>query len=146
MSKGNFWAGNPNPSFVALGGVTIAPATSAPAGNLALGAVEAVDDLLLQSDNGVIRVFPVWPTSRNAQFVNLREKGAFLVSSQLTGGQVTYVDIASQAGRPVALLNPWGNRAVTVTRVGAGTVAHTTPNGTISFPTQAGATYQIVPN
>ncbi|MEV4509926.1 discoidin domain-containing protein [Dactylosporangium sp. NPDC049525] len=109
-------------------------------------AVEAIDNLLLQSDNGVIRVFPVWPTSRNAQFVNLREKGAFLVSSQLTGGQVTYVDITSQAGRPVALLNPWGTRPVTVTRVGAGTVAYTTPNGTISFPTQSGATYQIVPN
>ncbi|GAA3216040.1 hypothetical protein GCM10010532_043260 [Dactylosporangium siamense] len=110
------------------------------------GAVEAVDNLLLQSDNGVIRVFPVWPTSRNAQFVNLREKGAFLVSSQLSGGQVTYVDITSQAGRPVALLNPWGSgRTVTVTRVGGGTVAHTTPNGTITFPTQSGATYQIVP-
>ncbi|WP_238008486.1 discoidin domain-containing protein [Dactylosporangium sp. AC04546] len=109
------------------------------------GAVEAVDNLLLQSDNGVIRVFPVWPASRNARFVNLREKDAFLVSSELTGGQVVYVDIVSQAGRPAALLSPWGTRPVTVTRAGGGTVAHTVTNGTITFPTQAGATYQIVP-
>ncbi|MEU0561551.1 discoidin domain-containing protein [Dactylosporangium sp. NPDC006015] len=109
------------------------------------GAVEAVDSLLLQSDDGVIRVFPVWPATRDASFVNLREKGAFLVSSRLSAGRVSYVDIVSQAGRQVTLLNPWGTQPVTVTRAGAGTVAHTTANGTVSFPTQAGATYQIVP-
>src|SRR4051812_38592890 len=38
ISKGNFWAGNPSPSLVALGGVTIAPAGgSTPSANLALG-------------------------------------------------------------------------------------------------------------
>ena len=38
ISKGNFWTGNPSPSLVALGGVTIAPAGgSTPSTNLALG-------------------------------------------------------------------------------------------------------------
>src|SRR5262249_53571119 len=38
ISKGNFWAGNPGPSFVALGGLTIAANGGTGSGNLALNA------------------------------------------------------------------------------------------------------------
>jgi len=109
------------------------------------GAIEAVNNLLLQSDDGVMRVFPVWPASRNASFVNLREKDAFLVSSSLQGGQIQYVDIASQAGRQARLQHPWPGRNVVVNRVGAGTVSHAVSGDVISFATQAGATYTVTP-
>ncbi|MGS2643898.1 glycoside hydrolase family 95-like protein [Streptosporangium sp. LJ11] len=98
---------------------------------------------MLQSDGGVMRVFPVWPSNRNASFVKLREKGALVVSSAFSGGRVTYVDITSEAGRQVRLQHPWPGRTIVVDRVGGGTVAHTVGGNVITFPTQAGATYTI---
>ncbi|GIH10363.1 hypothetical protein Rhe02_84300 [Rhizocola hellebori] len=107
------------------------------------GAIEAINNMLLQSSGGVVRLFPVWPTSRDASFVNLREKGALLVSSRLQGGRVTYVDIATQVGGTVRLQSPWPGQAITVTRIGGGTVSHTDSGGIITFTGVAGATYTI---
>ncbi|SDJ02076.1 glycosyl hydrolase family 95 catalytic domain-containing protein [Nonomuraea jiangxiensis] len=109
------------------------------------GAVEAVNDLLLQTDGGVMRVFPVWPAGRDASFVKLRAKDGLVVSSARTGGQVGYVDVTSEAGRTVRLANPWPGRPVVVTRVGGGTVTPTVSGDVVSFPTQQGATYTITP-
>ncbi|GAA1367709.1 glycosyl hydrolase family 95 catalytic domain-containing protein [Catellatospora chokoriensis] len=107
------------------------------------GAIEAINNMLLQSDDGVIRVFPVWPTGKNASFVNLREKGAFLVSSQLASGRVSYVDITAQAGGTVSIQHPWPGQAVTVTRAGSGPITPTIANNVITFPTTAGSTYTL---
>jgi hypothetical protein len=107
------------------------------------GATEAVNNLLLQSDDGIVRVFPVWPATRDASFVKLREKDAFLVSSALAGGRVSYVDITSDQGRQLRLRNPWPGRPVVVTRVGGGAVTPTVTGDVISFATQASATYTI---
>ncbi|RCG28625.1 hypothetical protein DQ384_23045 [Sphaerisporangium album] len=110
------------------------------------GAIEAVNDVLLQSDGGVMRLYPVWPAGRNASFVKLRAKNGFLVSSARVGGTVSYVDITSDAGRTASVGNPWPGRAVVVTRAGGGTVGHTVANDVVTFPTQAGATYTITPS
>ncbi|MFK3979288.1 glycosyl hydrolase family 95 catalytic domain-containing protein [Micromonospora sp. NPDC050397] len=107
------------------------------------GATEAVNNLLLQSDGGVLRLFPVWPSNRNASFVKLREKDALVVSSAFQAGRVTYVDITSEAGRTVRLQHPWPGQTIVVGQVGGGTVAHTVSGNVITFPTQAGATYRI---
>ncbi|GIH26443.1 hypothetical protein Aph01nite_47530 [Acrocarpospora phusangensis] len=107
------------------------------------GAIEALNSMLLQTDGGVMRVFPVWPSGKNGSFVKLRAKNAFVVSSARSGGQVGYVDITSGTGRQVRLANPWPGRTVLVTRAGTGTVAHTVSNDVITFPTVAGATYSV---
>ena len=107
------------------------------------GAIEAINNMMLQSDGGVMRVFPVWPSNRNASFVKLREKDALVVSGAFSGGRVTYVDITSEAGRQVRLQHPWPGQTIVVNRVGGGTVAHTVSGNVITFPTQAGATYTI---
>jgi hypothetical protein len=107
------------------------------------GAIEAVDNMLLQSDGGIIRVFPVWPGDRNASFVKLREKDAFLVSSARSAGRVSYVDITSEAGKQVHLQHPWPGQNVTVTQVGGGTIGYTVQNNVITFNTQPGATYTV---
>jgi hypothetical protein len=107
------------------------------------GAIEAIDNMLLQSDDGVIRVFPAWPGERNASFVKLREKNAFLVSSARSGNRVSYVDVTSEAGRQVRLQHPWPGQNVTVTQAGGGSVGFTIQNNVITFATQTGATYTI---
>ena len=72
--------------------------------------------MLLQDEGGVLRVFPDWPGERDASFTTLRAKGAFLVSSELRGGKIRYIEIASQTGGPLVIASPWGSERVRVAR------------------------------
>ncbi len=71
------------------------------------GNIEAIDSMLMQSEGGVIRLFPVWPSARAASFKRLRAKGAFLVSSEWRAGRVVSVDILSEKGKPLSVKSPW---------------------------------------
>jgi hypothetical protein len=73
--------------------------------------------MLLQSHEGFLRLFPCWPKDRPARFERLRAYGAFLVSSELAGGEVKSVRIVSEKGQPCTVLNPWAG-AVDVMRNG----------------------------
>lgn len=87
-------------------------------GTESLSAVpSAINEMLLQGYEGVVRVFPVWNKSRDAKFTTLRTYGAFLVSSELKNSEVQYVEIRSEKGRPCRFENPWGEAEFTVIRV-----------------------------
>ena len=76
------------------------------------GATQAVNDMLMQSVGGTISFFPVWPDNEDATFVNLRAKGAFLVSAAYNGTRKTIdspLQIYSEAGRNCTVLNPWSS-------------------------------------
>ncbi|MDF2189053.1 trehalose hydrolase [Paraflavitalea sp. CAU 1676] len=77
-----------------------------------------VNEMLLQSYEGVVRVFPNWVRSEDASFNNLRAYGAFLVSSELIKGQVKYVQLLSEKGRLCRMENPWPGRRVKLIRDG----------------------------
>ena len=110
------------------------------------GAIEALDDLMVQTDAGITRVFPVWPSGNNASFVKLRQPEALLFSSALSGGAVQYVDVTAEKARTVRLQSPWASTNVTVAQVGGGNVAYTVSGTVIQFSAAAGATYSITPN
>ena len=74
------------------------------------GSIEGLNSMLLQSEGGVLRVFPVWPTNWNASFKRLRAKGAFVVSSALSNGAVSSVDVTSEQGRPVSVAQSLDHR------------------------------------
>lgn len=74
--------------------------------NFALPVV--VNESLMQSYNGMIRLFPNWDKSVDAQFYNLRAVGAFLVSAVLESGEVRRVNIHSEKGGMLKILSPWG--------------------------------------
>jgi alpha-L-fucosidase 2 len=76
--------------------------------NFALPAV--INECLLQSNNGVIRLFPNWPKAKNAKFENLRAAGAFLVSATQTNGLITEVKILSEQGNTLRIISPWGKK------------------------------------
>lgn len=76
--------------------------------NFALPVV--INESLMQSYNGVIRLFPNWDKSADAQFYNLRAVGAFLVGATLNGGQVKKVNIHSEKGGVLRILSPWGKK------------------------------------
>ncbi len=112
------------------------------------GNVEVIDSMLMQSEGGVIRVFPVWPKERDASFKRLRAKGAFVVSSEQRAGQVVSVTVVSEKGKPLSIKNPWGTGMSQVTEVdAAGTaiapVSCMVSADTLSCPTSASKIYRI---
>ncbi len=61
----------------------------------------------VKRNESVIRVFPVWPKDKDVRFHTIRTWGAFLVSSELKEGEVSYVEVTSEQGRDCTLINPW---------------------------------------
>ncbi|MGO4293143.1 glycosyl hydrolase family 95 catalytic domain-containing protein [Chitinophaga sp. RAB17] len=76
--------------------------------NFALPAV--INECLMQSYNGTIRLFPNWPKEKDASFNNLRAVGAFLISSQQKQGKITSIKIRSEKGNTLRILIPWGSK------------------------------------
>lgn len=74
------------------------------------GVPATINEMLLQTHAGVMRVFPVWPKEQPARFGRLRTHGAFLVSSELRDGEVKSLVIESERGREGVLQNPWPGR------------------------------------
>lgn len=66
-----------------------------------------VNEMLMQSHEGVIRVFPSWPEERDARFVKLRAYGAFLVSAEKSDKLISSVEIISEKGKQLTFSNPW---------------------------------------
>lgn len=66
-----------------------------------LAAAASIQDLLLQSWSGKIRVFPAIPDIwKDVAFENLRTEGAFLISASRKDGETQWVRIKSLAGQP----------------------------------------------
>ena len=111
-----------------------------------IGATAAINDLLLQSHGGTMRLFPVWNASAlgPAAFTTLRAYGAFLVSAAVDGaGVVSPVALASEVGGDVVLASPWAGAPAVVDGKGAPVPVAAVSPGVYSFPTSAGGTYTI---
>ncbi|NJP47267.1 glycosyl hydrolase family 95 catalytic domain-containing protein [Actinacidiphila epipremni] len=102
-----------------------------------------LDEMLLQSFQHDVKVFPDWPTGVNAKFGDLLADGGFLVSSSKAGNAVQYVRAVSQKGGTLTVTNPWPGSAVQVYRGGssAGTVSGTK----LALATSAGETITLAP-
>ncbi|HWG23271.1 glycosyl hydrolase family 95 catalytic domain-containing protein [Actinospica sp.] len=66
-----------------------------------------LDEMLLQSFQNDIKVFPDWPSASNAKFGDLLAYGDFLVSSSIRNNTVQYVRVTSQVGGNLTFTNPW---------------------------------------
>ena len=74
-------------------------------GNFAYAA--GLQEMLLQSHTGVIRVFPAVPEDwKDVCFNNLRAVGAFLVSAEMKGGEVTSLSVYSEKGGRLRIVSP----------------------------------------
>lgn len=93
-------------------------------GNFAFAA--GVQEMLLQSHTGIIRLFPAVPDSwQNVSFRNLRAQGAFLVSAEKRDGRIVSVEIRSEKGGELQLCSPFDGRIVRM---------QTSPNQIIRLP------------
>jgi hypothetical protein len=115
------------------------------------GTMECLDSMLLQHENGVLRIFPVWPTDKDATFKRLLAKGAFEVSSEMKNGAVPYVDIISEKGGELTMQNPWPSAKPSIARINPKTrarialVNYKLDAGNIVFTTKPGERYLVTP-
>lgn len=100
-----------------------------------------VTEMLLQSHEGVIRLFPCWPKDQDARFGTLRTKGAFLVSAELKGGIVSGVKITSEKGGGCVIQNPWPDKNVRIIRNGKPAESASGPR--FSLKTAVGETIEL---
>ena len=66
-----------------------------------------LNEMVLQSFEGTIRIFPCWDRNTDVRYENLRADGAFLVSSEIKNGKISYVRIESEKGGKVRIENPY---------------------------------------
>lgn len=115
--------------------------------NLSLPAV--LNECMLQSYSGILRLFPNTQNLRPARFRNLRARGAFLVTAAWDGRRVSPVEIFSEKGALARIANPWHPDRATVAALPSGqpviTDAADAAAGVIRFETHAGTLYRVSP-
>jgi len=77
--------------------------------NFALPVV--INECMLQSYNGQLRFFPNWPKDKEAEFKSLRAVGAFLVNAKYSRGHIEWIEVLSEAGQLLNIINPWESPA-----------------------------------
>jgi hypothetical protein len=82
-------------------------------GNFAAAA--GVQEMLLQSQNGRIRIFPAIPDGwKDVSFTTLRTEGAFLISALRSDGTTKRVEIVAEKGGTCRLLSPFSGREIVI--------------------------------
>ncbi len=103
-----------------------------------------LNECMLQSYTGTIRLFPNVTNLGPARFENLRAVGAFLVSAIFDGKSVARFEVLSERGAPLRFISPWKQKQVRVVRSSDGKHVPTTPDGDLwTVPTQSGERYSI---
>jgi hypothetical protein len=109
-----------------------------------LGICAPLQEMLLQSFGGVLRLFPAWPSSVSASFKTFRAEGAFLVSASWSDGSVKLAEILSERGGPCRLFSPWPEGLRVEAANGEPVAVGRSEDGVFSFTTVAGQTYRLV--
>lgn len=105
----------------------------------------AVNEMLLQSQGGKMRVFPAVPPGWTASFKSLRARGGFLISASMKRGRVRRIEVDSTCGGVLEIVNPFSISRVVVEDVKAGEARRLrVPCGrTIRLKTRAARCYVI---
>ena len=75
-------------------------------------AAGVITEMLLQSVDNTIRIFPCWPKDKDASFTNLRAQGGFLITAEQKNGKVVKLEVTSTVGGKLRLLHPWTKEIV----------------------------------
>jgi hypothetical protein len=110
------------------------------------GIIEAINNMLLQSHDGVIRIFPNWDRTIDAKFTRLRAVGAFLVTARYraSGQAIDSVRILSERGNRCVVQSPFGDSPLKVIRADTQQAVPTVQDeDEFTFATADGVTYDI---
>lgn len=101
-----------------------------------------VNEMLMQSHEGIIRLFPCWNKNSSASFENLRADGAFLVSSELKNKQIISLKIKSLQGRVCTVECP--DIKNVVRESDNAVIPYKKEGNTVSFETAPNETYVLI--
>ena len=103
---------------------------------------QVISEMLLQSQGGVLQIFPAWDeTIGDAAFYSLRAGGAFLVSAEMREGKTAYAVIRSLAGNTCRLVNPFGDELRIRDLETGSEIPFTTEDDTVVFETMINHEY-----
>jgi hypothetical protein len=108
-----------------------------------LGITAPLQEMMLQSFGGVLRMFPCWPNAVNARFRTFRTEGAFLVSGSWSEGNVASFEISSEKRGVCRFYSPWPGKPRVETTEGTAVPVSDSADNIYSFETEAGQTYLL---
>jgi alpha-L-fucosidase 2 len=105
-----------------------------------------LNECMLQSYTGVIRLFPNTENLGPARFEKLRAAGAFLVSASHDGKTIVRLKVYSEKGKTLRFVSPWAGRNVRIVRKRDNKpISHTLDGDEVTAKTETGETYLIAP-
>ena len=110
-----------------------------------LGVIAPLQEMMLQSWDGALRIFPAWPRNIDAAFRDFRAEGAFLVSASWKKGRVDTLEIRSEAGSTCRLYSPWPEGFTVKDEKGGEVTLTMDAYGRPGFPTQPAGKYVLTP-
>jgi alpha-L-fucosidase 2 len=103
-----------------------------------------LNECMLQSYTGTIKLFPNVTNLGAARFDNLRAVGAFLVSATFDGKTVIRFEILSERGAPLRFISPWKQKQIRVVRSSDGKQMTAAADGDMwTVATRVGERYSI---
>lgn len=106
-----------------------------------LSCLAPLQEMLLQSWDGAIRLFPYWKKSMDVGFRNWRAQGAFLVTATWKNGAVGRVRIVSEKGEDCLVWGDWRVKGAN----GQPVVTDHDGYGRLRFKTVVGGSYELEP-
>ncbi len=102
------------------------------------------NEMLLQSYDEVIRVFPALPQAWQDVSFKLRAVGGFVVIATRKAGEIQPLLVESLNGGKCRLQNPWSRRQINVRELASGHAVQVTADAEIAvFDSKAGSTYIV---
>jgi hypothetical protein len=105
-----------------------------------------INEMMLQSQGGIIRVFPAFDPYRRARFHHLRARGGFLVSAEVDRGFVKWIEIETTVPGECRIRLPWPSGSMNIvekrTRMG---VAHSIEGNDVVISAKEGTVYRLEP-
>jgi len=104
----------------------------------------AAMEMLLQSWNGIIRIFPAVPEFwHNAYFKDLRAEGGFLMTAKMENREIIFIDIKSEVGGECRIKNPYPNAEITNLKTKKSFISYDT---VINLATKPGDVFRLTIN
>ena len=115
-----------------------------------VGVLQAVADLMMQSTEPYIAVFPLYMPTSSLSFSRLRAKGGFVISAAWSNvtGLISGFEVHSEAGKPCSLRLPFAASDISVKQQGVSKLfvaveRHATDARRFQFETDTNVTYEI---
>ena len=102
----------------------------------------AMNESLLQSHEGILRLFPAFDLSKDGRFT-LHAQGGFIISSEIKSGKIVWVALKSIHGNDCSLELPWVNATMLSNKFPKNKMMS---GGVINFKTKPNEEILLLPN